>query len=237
MLTMPKRRKFFTSDLHFNHPNIIRYCERPFKDVGEQDAYLIHKINETCSYNDVLYHIGDFMMFGGGKTKKRTYEYYADQINCEIIHVKGNHDFDEVPSDIYEAIIETRTAEGVQKVYLTHNPDHIRPIDGIIVNLTGHVHEKNRIFNCNGQYTLNVGVDVWNYQPISFEDIERIIMNYDNFFSGHDEYGEPLTYMPVINERWIRKADGYAIQGDPDYGHWVIDERIREAVEFKNEHI
>ena len=24
---------FFTSDTHFNHTNIIRFCSRPFKDV------------------------------------------------------------------------------------------------------------------------------------------------------------------------------------------------------------
>jgi len=32
---------FFTSDTHFGHENIIRYCQRPFADVGEMDRELI----------------------------------------------------------------------------------------------------------------------------------------------------------------------------------------------------
>lgn len=27
---------FFTSDTHFNHANIIRFCNRPFKDVVQR---------------------------------------------------------------------------------------------------------------------------------------------------------------------------------------------------------
>jgi len=217
---MPKRKKFFTSDLHLNHPNIIRYCSRPFKSVKEQDSYLIHKINEICSYNDLLYHIGDLMMFGGGEAKKRTFEYYADQINCEVIYLKGNHDFDNVPTGVLDSTIEVKTNEGKQKVYITHNPDHINSGKNIIVNLVGHVHGKYRMFKCRNQYTVNVGVDVWNYQPITFKDVERIIMNYDNFFSGEDENGERLTEVPIINERWIMKAENYTW----DKPVWELDE-------------
>ena len=38
---------FFTSDLHLGHANIIRYCDRPFANVGEMDAELIRRWNET----------------------------------------------------------------------------------------------------------------------------------------------------------------------------------------------
>ena len=51
---------FFTSDLHLGHANIIRYCDRPFANVGEMDAELIRRWNETVGEEDVVYFLGDF---------------------------------------------------------------------------------------------------------------------------------------------------------------------------------
>ena len=31
-------RVFFTSNTHFNHANIIRFCNRPFKDVSHMNV-------------------------------------------------------------------------------------------------------------------------------------------------------------------------------------------------------
>jgi len=37
---------FFTADEHFNHNNIIKYCNRPFKDIDEMDTMIIKRHNE-----------------------------------------------------------------------------------------------------------------------------------------------------------------------------------------------
>jgi calcineurin-like phosphoesterase family protein len=33
--------RWFTSDLHLGHANIIRYCDRPFAAIEEMDAFLV----------------------------------------------------------------------------------------------------------------------------------------------------------------------------------------------------
>ena len=38
---------FFTSDTHFNHTNIIRFCSRPFKDVEHMNETLIANWNRV----------------------------------------------------------------------------------------------------------------------------------------------------------------------------------------------
>lgn len=50
---------WFTSDLHFYHKNIIKYCNRPFENVEEMNAALIHNWNCNVKKSDSVYIIGD----------------------------------------------------------------------------------------------------------------------------------------------------------------------------------
>ena len=40
-------RVFFTSDTHFNHTNIIRYCDRPFRSTDEMNEKMIDNWNSA----------------------------------------------------------------------------------------------------------------------------------------------------------------------------------------------
>jgi len=82
-------RTFFTSDTHFGHKNIFKFCPdtRRGKDIEEHDELLIQGWNNTVGPKDAVYHHGDFCMGNATYTKK-----ILDRLNGRIYFIYGNHD-------------------------------------------------------------------------------------------------------------------------------------------------
>ena len=78
---------FIISDTHFGHENIIKYCNRPFKDVKEMDETLIKNWNEVVSNKDTVLHLGDF-----GLGNKEYIASIVNRLNGKKILILGNHD-------------------------------------------------------------------------------------------------------------------------------------------------
>lgn len=78
---------FVTSDTHFGHTNVIKYCNRPFRDAEEMDKALIKNWNETVGKNDTVIHLGDFGFCGRERIKE-----ILSQLNGKKILIMGNHD-------------------------------------------------------------------------------------------------------------------------------------------------
>ena len=78
---------FVISDTHFGHANIIKYCNRPFRDTTEMDEAMIKNWNETVSNNDVVLHLGDF-----GLGSKEYIASIVKRLNGKKILIMGNHD-------------------------------------------------------------------------------------------------------------------------------------------------
>jgi calcineurin-like phosphoesterase family protein len=76
---------FLIGDTHFNHANIIKYCNRPFSSAKEMDEVMINNWNSVVkSSDDIVYHVGDFA-FGDFRP-------YFECLNGTIHLLKGNHD-------------------------------------------------------------------------------------------------------------------------------------------------
>lgn len=83
---------YITSDTHFGHANIIKYSNRPFRNVKDMDDTLINNINSIVKEDDVLWHLGDFCLAGKSNAMSHI-EYYRNRIKCRRIHlIMGNHD-------------------------------------------------------------------------------------------------------------------------------------------------
>lgn len=53
---------YFISDTHFCHSNIIKYCDRPFKDAKEMNETIINNCNNLVNNEDIVYHFREFLL-------------------------------------------------------------------------------------------------------------------------------------------------------------------------------
>jgi len=159
---------WFTSDTHFGHANIIKYTRRPFKSIEHMDRELIRKWNERVKPEDVVFHLGDFCFKGGKEGGKNKYDFYAKQLNGKIILIKGNHD----NNNSAKTIIENMTIyHGGKYFHLVHRPEGADSE----YNLVGHIHKLWKVKREGRKLLINVGVDVWNFMPITIKEILNVI--------------------------------------------------------------
>lgn len=79
---------YVTSDTHFYHANIIKYTNRPFKDVDEMNEGLIKRWNDKVTKDDIMFFLGDFIF-----AKPDKMAYILGRLNFKEMNiVPGNHD-------------------------------------------------------------------------------------------------------------------------------------------------
>lgn len=173
---------YFTSDTHFGHENIIKYCKRPFGSFEEMDSEIIRKWNLVVGAEDVVYHLGD-VCFGKIAREKSYVNNILDSLNGRIVLIRGNHDSELVQKsgrfesvhDLLSIAFNDTEKFGATQVVLSHYPmgawDHSHSGS---VNLHGHCHGT---WPANDQQ-MDVGSDVWDFSPVPFERIvERLRMS------------------------------------------------------------
>lgn len=165
--TERKEMIWFTSDTHFGHKNIIEYSKRPFKDVKEMDQALIDNWNDVVNDGDTVFHLGDIMF-------SKDY-WILDKLKGKKSFIRGNHDSDVMVDEIRKRNFAVRDYyelkyEG-RKLILFHYP--ILSWNGArkgSIQVHGHSHGTVNDLNV-GRRRVDVGVDVYNYRPVSVEQI------------------------------------------------------------------
>lgn len=95
---------FFTSDLHLNHANILKYQPlRQGKNVDEMNNIIINNWNSVVTNRDTVYVLGD-VVFGANNT--HIYIYILSRLNGQKILIKGNHDSNSTNLNSYFAHVK-----------------------------------------------------------------------------------------------------------------------------------
>jgi calcineurin-like phosphoesterase family protein len=145
------------------HENIIKYCNRPFKDVYKMNDAIIRNHNARVTPEDTVFFIGDFCFRDKDKINA---EYWLKQLNGHFVFIQGNHDHNNgTKSILLNAVIEA----GGMEIYLVHNPAQCQLMYKL--NLVGHVHGAWKYKVQGKTILINVGCDVHNYYPINLEEV------------------------------------------------------------------
>ena len=171
---------WFTSDTHYGHTNILKYCNRPFKNVNEMNNEMMSRWNNVVNDEDTVYHLGDFAF-------SRDLEFTLNILNSlkgNKVLITGNHDR-KMPSEIkrrfafvtnyYEFKVQDDEANrGTQLIVMMHyamriwNKSHYGAWQ-----LYGHSH--GTLSDDPNALAIDVGVDCHNYTPINYEQIKEIM--------------------------------------------------------------
>ena len=166
---------FLTSDSHYGHFNICKYCHRPFQSRSEMDLTLIKNWNSVVPEDGIVVHCGDFMLPHDEDIKE--YNKYLNQLHGRVLLLRGNHDIASLDwvSDKLIAVRDQAmiVVDGV-KIFAQHYPcaafngdyhvyGHIHTLaDGTCYGIDGDVTKVMR------KNTYDVGVDQNGYTPVSY---------------------------------------------------------------------
>lgn len=181
-------RIWFTSDTHFGHANILKFCSRPFDNIQAHDECLISNWNSVVGKDDTVFHLGDFAF------AQRAYiREIIPKLNGNIHLVIGNHDFKNMGPEMFKlfksASQQLYICVNGRAMLLNHYPflcyaGVYRRDEDLVYQLYGHVHsgpnvtmglDLPRLKNLFETTQYDVGVDNNNYAPVNFETIDNIL--------------------------------------------------------------
>lgn len=187
---------WFTSDLHFFHENIIRYCDRPWSNATEMTEGLIQNWNSVVGYDNDVFILGDLAMGGRGKAERLAK--ILRRLSGRKYLVPGNHDTYVLGSEeclqeitVLPPIFEIRVPDqeatkGRQKIVLCHyamkvwNGSHKGTWQ-----LYGHSHHSmppdyNRL-----QFDVGVDGKGYDYKPLSYDQVKNLMSMHQNLPVDH----------------------------------------------------
>lgn len=163
------RNKWFISDTHFFHANIITFTgadgklTRPFASLEAMHETMVKNWNSVVKHEDNVYHLGD-VSFRYGKE----FNELMSRLNGRKRLILGNHDRIK-GTDLMKWFEKVDLWKGFKEHNFTasHIPLMLQSLRDGAYNVHGHVHQ-NSLKNPN---YINVSVEVRNYTPVHIDEI------------------------------------------------------------------
>lgn len=164
-------KKWITSDLHFGHANIQKFCpvtRGRFKDVEDMREVMIQEWNAQVGQDDLTFILGDFAFLPAAEAVK-----ILRRLNGDKILIEGNHDRKLLNDAVFRAEFKEihqylRYNHDGQIVIMMHYP--IWEWDQMhrgAVHFYGHVH---------GNKT---GLEQYRARDVAFDATGRVVSNMD----------------------------------------------------------
>ena len=203
-----------TADPHYDHPNIIKHCARPFEDVDAMNDYMVERWNAHVGKKEHVGVIGDFAFKRHGR--------WLNALNGRITLVAGNHDkmpvkilenfTQAIGKDRYPGILEYRVDN--QPVVLCHYPLYTwRWASHGAWMLHGHSH--GRVQHPEHILALDVGVDLWGFTPVPWD---VIVARMQSKIAAREEHQRTVRrprvdyWQDVVRDQYIENIDVWAQQ-------------------------
>jgi len=190
---------WFTSDTHFSHKSIVKYCPKTRGQFVEPDGSpalywmnqtMVDEWNSKVQPDDIVYFLGDWSLNHNVRNK------YLAMLNGRIFWVRGNHDSKiEKSRHLVQAIAKRSMVvehDGL-KMFLVHSPyDAHEAPDDVDFVVCGHVHDlwqykkKGDVVSPyitkehqEGEFVarhniINVGLDAWEFKMLSFRELKAL---------------------------------------------------------------
>ena len=168
---------WLTSDLHLNHDREFIYKPRGFESVWSMNRALIENYNDTVSYGDDVYILGDLML--GGPDRMKDGLNLLSQLKGNIHIVRGNHDTNnrwEAYQNLHN-VVEVDNAIYLKykgfHFYMSHFPTFTSNLEKetlkqCTINLYGHTHQQTNFYN-DIPFMYHVGVDSHKNFPVNLD--------------------------------------------------------------------
>lgn len=189
---------FFTADNHFEHDSIRTPCQRPFASLEEMNQSMTEIWNAIVGKQDLVYIIGDFAFNRHG--------YFQNALNGRKVLVKGDHDkmSQRYLANFSEVYDLKKLNLDKQMLFLCHWP--MRSWPGSVHgswHFYGHSHGTSS--ESDASKSCDVGVDVWNYQPVPWEVLKsKMSVKKDRVLRTREQMAGARDELRMINSEWLK---------------------------------